>query len=270
MKIINNKFVESNKNISECGLLTHSTHLNDIILLYTNRNRVLLFNYEKCSKSYSTDVYYEDKCYKIILKKQKTSSTYICYIYFDDDVPYDIRIKISKRLCTIIDVPSVRGYENGPDFNKILSALMDHYYEHYSTDLSKMLDMNKSDYNYIKSRLNYKCDLSNRTVNCDIQNMLLLVDGVNVYEYNDREPDLIECFNHFYISENKIIPGYCFKYIPSLKQYIVSEDEREIIIEFDNEQYEIYNGAFLESYISDETVLFEFDGHYIIGYKVDD
>lgn len=266
MEIINDKFIISNQHISECMLLTHSINLNDIILLYTNNGNVLLFNYEKRSKSYSTDVYYKNEYYKIILKKQKTALTYMCCIYFDNNVPLNTRKKISKHLCKIINVSYLRGYENGPDFNKILSALMDNYYECFGADLNEMLDANKSKYNYIKTKLNYKCDLSNGNINCDVQNMLLLDNGINVYEYVDD--DLPECNTHFDISEHKIIPGYCFKYIPLLKQYIINDDEDTIIIEFNEERYDIYNGDDLEYYFTNKSVLFKFDEHYVLGYKL--
>ena len=97
MQIIENKFIADSNNITKCTLLTHNRNQKNIILLYTNDDDILLFKYEEKSKSYRTDVYYDEIQYKLLLKKQKTSLTYTCRIYFDLNVPTVTQYQIAKN-----------------------------------------------------------------------------------------------------------------------------------------------------------------------------
>ena len=272
MELISDKFIGSNEYISECLLLTHSNKIKNIILLYTRDHQVLLFKREKKSKSYSTEVYYNDVCYKIILKKQKTSLTYNSYIYFDIGVSKEIQEQIVKRLYSFIkNIFYMNGYESGSNFNKMISSLINRYYTCNNIDINTMCDDDNSYYNYIKTKLNYKCDLSNREINCDIQNMLLLSENYKLDYYEDSNVCL-ECNTNFYSIENiHLIPNYCFKYIPELNNYIVetNDDYEDTIIEYNGEKYIIYDGVYIEDYFNDNTTLFKYKDDYILCYKYD-
>lgn len=270
MELISDKFIGSYEYISECLLLTHSNKIKDIILLYTRNHQVLLFKHEKKSKSYSTEVYYNNVCYKIIFKKQKTALTYMSCIYFDIGVSKEIQQQIIKKLYPFIkNIFYMNGYENGSDFNKIISCLISKDYMCNNVDINTMRDDDDSYYNYIKTKLNYKCDLPNKKINCDIQNMLLLDKRYNLYYYEDSDVCL-ECNTHFDSSENiHLIPGYCFKYIPELNNYIdeTNDDYEDTIIEYNGEKYSIYNGDCIEDYFNDNTTLFKYKDLYVLCYK---
>lgn len=268
MEVVKNKFVISENYISECCLLTHSNKLKNIILLYTNEDDVFLFKHEEKTNSYSTDVYYKNICYKLVFKKQKSSLTYMCYIYFENHVQKEIQKLISKKFCKLIkNINCMRGFENGPSFNKILSSLLDHHYDCKSVDLNTMLDEDQELYNHIKTKLNYKCDLSNEEVNCDLQNMLILRDNTHLYGYGIEDGIGLESNTYFLNSENKgVIPAYCLKYIPELSKLIV-EDDCETYIRFNDKKYSIYNGKTYGVGYFINSILFKYCENYIICHE---
>lgn len=260
MEFIENEFVLPRKDVQiHYSLNDERTSEGISLIILKNTSNFMLFIVEEESKLYSTEVYYNNEKYTLLLEYQDDISC----IYFDNCVDKNIQDDILNKFLTYFDIRNESKYMKiQSNFLKIIFNLKYKIFSHKNININEFINSVRdvdivSKYEFVKKKLHYRFDLDVNVNNLsNLNNMLIYLETKEIIKPN------------FDVNTTKlsyVIPHYCLKYISEINDMIV----------FNNEDYceyikwndELYLVDEMDINLNDNQTLFKYDNKYIIASK---
>lgn len=269
MEFIENEFVLPRKDVQiHYSLNDERTSEGISLIILKNSSNFMLFIVEEESKLYSTEVYYNNEKYTLLLEYQDEISC----IYFDNCVDKNTQDDILNKFLTCFDIRNESKYMKiRSNFLKIIFNLKYKIFSHKNVNINEVINSVRdvdivSKYEFVKNKLHYRFDLNSNVNNLtNLNNMLIYLETKEIIKPNFDVNTTKSPWENLKLSY--VIPHYCLKYISEINDMIVSNnDDYCQYIKWNDELYLVDE---MDINLNDNQTLFKYDNKYIIASKYD-